>query len=347
MNNPGKTLISYTKEDILAKVGVREGEVKLGEKIKFLGNSDIGKLSGLGESGVKYALLGIPESIGPIANMGKSGAENAWEVFLSSFLNIQSNRYLTGGEILCLGEINTKYLQKKSDQLNPRDKIELRKLRDLCGQLDEMVSPVVEYIAAAGLIPIIVGGGHNNAFPILKGVTKGLNLPNGINCLNCDPHADFRTLEGRHSGNGFSYAFEEGYLHQYFAMGLHEIYNSEKMLQAMDKRSSRIAYSFFKGDFASLLKGPKAFFKETEIPVGLELDLDSIKGMPVSAYTPSGISVEEARQFLVDSVSSMNIAYLHLPEGAPCTKEDKKILGKTLSYLVTDFIKGHKKRINE
>jgi arginase family enzyme len=32
-----------------------------------------------------------------------------------------------------------------------------------------------------------------------------------VNAINFDAHSDFRILEGRHSGNGFSYAYEEGF----------------------------------------------------------------------------------------------------------------------------------------
>jgi hypothetical protein len=33
-----------------------------------------------------------------------------------------------------------------------------------------------------------------------------------------------------------------------------------------------------------------------------------------------------------------NVKYLHLPEAAPQTEQDFKIVGKTLAYLVWDFL---------
>jgi formiminoglutamase len=39
-----------------------------------------------------------------------------------------------------------------------------------------------------------------------------------VNAINFDAHSDFRILEGRHSGNGFSYAYEEGFLKKYFIL---------------------------------------------------------------------------------------------------------------------------------
>jgi formiminoglutamase len=39
-----------------------------------------------------------------------------------------------------------------------------------------------------------------------------------VNAINFDAHSDFRILEGRHSGNGFSYAYEEAFLKKYFIL---------------------------------------------------------------------------------------------------------------------------------
>jgi formiminoglutamase len=48
-----------------------------------------------------------------------------------------------------------------------------------------------------------------------------------VNAINFDAHSDFRILEGRHSGNGFSYAYEEGFLKNILFFGLHENYTSK------------------------------------------------------------------------------------------------------------------------
>ena len=41
--------------------------------------------------------------------------------------------------------------------------------------IDEEVEPLIKLITAAGKIPIVVGGGHNNAYPLIKGAAKGLH----------------------------------------------------------------------------------------------------------------------------------------------------------------------------
>jgi formiminoglutamase len=49
------------------------------------------------------------------------------------------------------------------------------------------------------------------------------------------PHSDFRPEEGRHSGNGFSYAYAEGFLKYYFIFGLHKNYTSEPLFKTLNK----------------------------------------------------------------------------------------------------------------
>ena len=214
-------------------------------------------------------------------------------------------------------------------------------MRTLCTRLDDLVYPVIENVVKAGLIPIVVGGGHNNAYPILKGTARALGATGGISCVNCDPHADFRELEGRHSGNGFSYAYADGFLSRYFILGLHQNYNPSAVLEKIDRMESAAYVTFDSmADVADGLEQVLRFFKGVRQPVGIELDMDSIVNMPSSAMTPSGFTVEEARKFMRVMAVNLKCAYVHLPEGAPSDNSDQMItVGKTLAYLIADFIR--------
>ena len=98
-------------------------------------------------------------------------------------------------------------------------------------------------------------------------------------------------------------------------------------------------YSFLRLDFKEDLK---TFFQYiTDNKFGVELDLDAIAYMPSSAFSPSGMSVEEARTYILQMAKSGNVRYLHLPEAAPKTEKEDAIVGKTLAYLVSDFIKSN------
>ncbi len=40
--------------------------------------------------------------------------------------------------------------------------------------IDPEVEELVKLIAQSGKIPVVIGGGHNNAYPLIKGTAKGL-----------------------------------------------------------------------------------------------------------------------------------------------------------------------------
>lgn len=328
--------------DLKKYIAIRKGETKTGERIKTLRkNETLNALSGYYERGARFALLGIPESVGVIANMGRPGTETAWEAFLQNFLNLQSNRFFDAGRVLLLGQMDTRNIQRRAEELDPQTDYYSQKLHMLCAEMDDLVAPVIETVVAAGLIPLVIGGGHNNAYPLLMGTSMALGRKRGINAINMAAQANFRALEGRHSGNGFSYAKEGGYLYKYFAFGLHESYNAENMLLTMES-SRNVKYQFLE-EITYLDKHLMAaieYVHDDHVPCGIELNMDAIRMMPSSAVSPSGFSVEQARHFVRKCAKSLKPAYLHLPEAAPERPEQERMVGKTLSYLVTDFIKN-------
>lgn len=313
--------VSFSKQSLSELISVRAGEVKIGEKL-FCFNEDF--------SNVKYFILGISEDIGPQSNGGFAGSTKAFAAFLKRFVNIQSNQFLTGENTLILGEIIS--------NVSFQNLIDGRKLVE---ELDSFVESIISPFILKGFVPIVIGGGHNNAFPLIKSVSKIVGKP--ISVINFDPHADFRPMEGRHSGNPFSYAFEQGFLHKYAILGLHQSYNSRFILEELEK--NHFIYSFFddylsgKADFKEDLKTFFQFINDNKF--GVELDLDAIAYMPSSAFSPSGMSIEAARTYILQIAKSGNVQYLHLPEAAPKTQEEEAIVGKTLAYLVSDFIKSN------
>ena len=332
----------FHQNDLKPFIAVRKGETKLGERVKTLRKSESLKaLKGYADHGCRYAIIGLPESVGPVANMGRPGAEKAWEPFLKAFLNIQSNRFLDGAEILMLGAIDFTNIQDRAMHLAENSAYYYQKLHMLCAEIDELVQPVIHEVVSAGLIPIVIGGGHNNAYPLLAGTAEALGRKRGINAINMDAHADFRALEGRHSGNGFSYAKERSYLQKYFAFGLHQSYNGENLIIAMEN-TRNVSFEFL-DDITYLdkhLMKAIAYVHDEHVPCGVELDMDAIRMMPSSAISPSGFSLEQARHYVRKCAKSLKAAYLHLPEAAPQSEPEERLVGKALSYLVADFIKS-------
>ena len=320
----------YSQKQISKLISTRPGETKLGEKIKVAASLD-----DLEKTEAEFVIFGIPEDIGVRANYGKPGTSNAWQEFLKSFLNIQENRFNSGENILLLGEINTSALMQKAGNIDVFDPNYLQKLGDLVEQMDSAVSEVVKKVILAGKFPVIIGGGHNNAFGNIKGASEALKNP--IHVLNIDAHTDLRQLEHRHSGNGFSYAFKNGFLERYSVFGLHQNYTPQYIFKKMDT-SEAFQYSLFedlsKYDRTETFKEHLNFVNPKKF--GLELDCDAIANFPSSAISPSGFSLEETRALLREAAKETNCCYLHICEAVAT---ETFPTGKALSYFVTDFIK--------
>jgi formiminoglutamase len=270
--------------------------------------------------------------------LSSAGAHEAYPSFLKHFLNLQSNQHIKADEIVLLGHVECEDLQERGKEGS------LDVLRGLVSELDDRVSNIMHPIFAAGLAPIVVGGGHNNCFPIIKALSVQCGKP--VNAINLDPHADFRAIEGRHSGNGFSYAHKEGFLSRYHIMGLHELKNNQAILDSLDAAQS--TYDSYQSlfhrrniTFTDALSSSLENISSDDF--GVELDVDSITGMPVSAYNECGITVDTAAHYVYQGALKPKSRYLHLCEAAPRhhpagLTAGEEACGQILATLASVFI---------
>ncbi|WP_224490323.1 formimidoylglutamase [Robertkochia flava] len=333
-------LITYDLKKIHSLTKIRAGETKFGEKTEVL-NSGGDLEEQLQASGARFVLFGIPEDIGVMGNHGQPGTRYAWEAALKAILNMQHNAFTKGSKVLVLGHLDFSDSLKSIEGLSGEERI--LKCRSITEGIDKEVTDLVRKIVSSGKKPIIIGGGHNNAYGNIKGSSLALGL--GINVLNIDAHTDFRKRESRHSGNGFSWAYYEGFLDKYFMFGIHENYTSKKIFKKIDQED-RIAYNTFEELFIRREKGLEFEINESINFVkggkfGLEVDMDAIAYMPSSAHSPCGLSLETVRQMVFNASRSKNATYLHLCEAAPDPDNPKEmaLTGKALAYLVSDFIR--------
>jgi formiminoglutamase len=340
----------FDKTDILALTHLRKFETKLGEIVHCDASGDFEKA--ISTTSAKYIIFGIPEDIGVKANLGKGGADSAWFPFLDSFLNIQSNDFLSGENIFIAGYFDFTDAENLINVNAATDEEKIIAYRSLVSNIDDAVEEVVKIITQNQKIPIIIGGGHNNAYPAIKGAGKGLYKAEllqlaQINCINLDAHTDYRPVEGRHSGNAFRYADEDGYLNKYCVIGIHENYLQQNIWidivnnPFIDFISYEDIFIHEKRNFIQSVAHATDFTSDNF--TGIELDLDSIENILSSASTPCGINSLHARQYINFAAMASKVAYLHICEGA--TKLDNGetniSTGKLISYLVSDFIKAN------
>ena len=294
----------------------RNGEQRLGEK-----NVDVKQ--------AQFVILGIEESVGPSNNLGEAGAENGFKAFCAKFLNMQSTNTLVGDTVCLLGAV------KSSDNLVIRP--------DMVEELDDFVTKVIDRFISPEQVLIVVGGGHNNAFSIINSKRKSLNCR--LNVVNLDAHADYRALETRHSGNPFSYANDKGLMGKYFVLGLHHRYNNVATLNGLLRDQHYFTF------FEDYIDRSRSLYEDidfvateltaSDLPFGIELDMDAIENMPSSAVSSSGWSMMQARYYVRKLSRIQGCVYLHLPEAAPRNEVEMLLVGKALSYLVSDFISCH------
>lgn len=297
----------------------REGEVKAGEHVRYAEEHDWSEK--IKDPEINFVIIGLYEDLGVALNKGFKGAESTFLPSLKAILNTQKNRFNSLDDLLVLGYVD----------LEENDGID---------QMDDFLSALIKKVKLAGKTPIAIGGGHNNSYGMLKGSSQALNKP--INCLNFDAHTDFRNLEHRHSGNGFSYAYAHKYLKRYLVLGIQENYTPEYIFEQFEKNSDLkmiLEEDLFQKDYSknnilNHLKGSD---------IGLEIDLDLIQGLTSSAMTPSGLSLQDLRTHLRNTLREIRFCYLHVCEGIIVENTDHPYLEnqvpKTIAYLVTDFIK--------
>lgn len=337
----------YNKQDVLSVTNIRRFETRLGERVQVLKDTSNPEES-LQASKARFVVLGIPEEIGVRANEGLGGTDAAWQPFLSSFLNIQSNDFLEGSNILILGHFDFSEISTliESNAHTYQERIDA--YRHAVNTIDKAVEPLIKLITQHNKIPVVIGGGHNNAYPLIRGAAKGLYKTGAIplasiNCINLDAHADFRALEGRHSGNGFSYAEEDGYLQKYCVIGLHENYLTQNIWMDVvnnpfiDFITYEDIFIHEKRSFLEAVAHATTFAEDNY--TGIEIDLDCIENTLCNDATPGGIAPLYARQYVSYTAGDTRPAYLHIcASRLDCITSPPT--GKLISHLVSDFVKA-------
>jgi formiminoglutamase len=274
----------------------------------------------------KYVLIGISENVGPQANLGRQGSENAFQAFSKVFFNTQFYPEVPLQHLAFLGQI--KQIKQPLDRLDATEMVK---------ELDHFVFDVLMQYLSPHQIPILIGGGHNNALPLMRwAATKGK-----LSVVNIDAHADLRPTDKRHSGNSFSFALQEGLLENYGVFGLHEAFNNSAIRNQLTNPfiSHRFFEDYLQGPY-QLLDDVMGFVSHQHHAIGIEIDMDAIAYMPSSAFSPSGWTLDQIRAVILKLAHIRpQIAYLNLTEAAPLDERDDLIVGKALSYLVRDFVR--------
>lgn len=152
-----------------------------------IGDICVYDLQSLPEAPCVVAILGVPQDIGVERNGGRVGAAEAPAAIRRALTKLAPTAFLSAlqsGELaLCdLGNIETD--GKTLEQIH-----------------DEHYD-IVAQLVRRGIVPIVLGGGHDCAWPTVRAISSD-GQPYGV--INIDAHTDVRPLkDGRaHSGSPF------------------------------------------------------------------------------------------------------------------------------------------------
>lgn len=337
----------YSREQVLSYTKTRRFETKIGEVVQTLPVKENTE-EAIRKSNAKFVVFGVPEDIGIKANEGSGTSESAWFSFLNSFLNIQSNDFFDGSNVLLLGHLNFAGVAEVIESNAGNEEERTEAYRHSVSRVDEVVEDVVKAITASNKIPVVISGGHGNAYGCIKGAAKGWHKAGEIglaqiNVINLDADAEYKPMEGRHSGNAIRYAEEDGYLEKYCVIGMHE--NKLSQNSWLDIANNPffdfVTYEdiFIHGKQSFTEAAHHAFNFTDNSLCGIDIDITDIL---FAGATATGISALHARQFIHLAALNVKSAYLHIAESANRTNENYDVVsaGKFMSYLVSDFIKA-------
>lgn len=228
-------------------------------------------------------LLGIPQDIGVQRNGGRSGTAMAPFSVRESLAGLSihglgpnCSTILDIGNIMCEG----------------------RTLEDIRSDQEDILHSLLDL----GARVIVIGGGHDIAFPSCKAMRETYSK---IGIINIDPHLDVRKkVEGMsHSGSPFREMMETAKADQFIEFGTQSFAASTHHREFVEHEGGRIIpYEHIRlaGDPANQLSELMKGMRATDNEVYVSFDMDAV----CSAFAP-GVSAPATIGFTSDEIVRM------------------------------------------
>lgn len=272
------------------------------------------------------ALLGIPQDLGIIRNGGRPGAANGPEAIRKA-----------------LYKLTVHGLTKNIDQIDIVDIGDIDCEGESLETIREKHYSVARELLESGAKIIVIGGGHDCAFPHAKALKS---LSETISVINVDPHLDVRDLiEGKaHSGSPFREIHTElspTFLHEFgiqeFSVSSHHVEYAQQCSIGISWYSDLRLRNTINQDFLEIMQLAKSSAEN----VFVSFDTDSIS----SAFAP-GVSAPAAIGFTSDEILGMsytaasnNASVIDFVEMNPQYDQDGRT-AKVIALCIAMAIKG-------
>lgn len=237
----------------------------------------------------KFVIIGFPFDEGVKLNGGFPGARKAPDTIRLQLAKMVANSTFQNGSVADLGNLD----------------VEGKSVEEAQEQLGKVVSEILQ----KGLIPIILGGGHETSFGHFLGY---VGAKKEVEIINLDAHTDVRELVDRkaHSGSPFRQAIlhESGLLKSYHVIGAKRNRVAEKHAEFVSQHGS-IQYLGESSNVPDI---------SNSVMLTLDCDVFDVSVMPgVSARNSFGMSKREGLELVKEILKSGKVMSVDIVEINP------------------------------
>jgi formiminoglutamase len=275
------------------------------------------------DKNTRAVLIGFPSDEGVSRNGGRPGAAGAPEVIIQKLMKLTPHPRRA--------DIHTAFMEKTAgpEFITCSGDVESDQQK-----LGDRLAPLLE----KGIIPVILGGGHETSFGHFLGYTKA-----GIaaDIINIDAHADVRPLkDGRaHSGSPFRQAIthDSGLCRSYNVFGLNPASLASAHLAFVEKHgAARLESPVIATQVQEWLhqSGSDRIMATMDMDVVCQADAPG-----VSAPNASGIAKEDWLQIAFELGKNPNVSSFDLCEVNPLLDRDDQT-SRLAALTIWNFLLG-------
>ncbi len=210
------------------------------------------------------------------------------------------------------------------------------------------LAALVERVVRAGAVPVVLGGGHDQAFGLFLGIARASGSAPA--CINIDAHLDLRPIPagGPNSGTPFTQAWEWCREHRaqfrYAALGVQRLGNTAQLFTRAEQAGATLVdVDGFALDMIDVvMDAVNDAVDEAEIALSIDLDVFAAAFAPgVSAPTAMGLAPDAAfRRVLRGLIASERVRGIELAELCPALDIDDRTarLGAALIFEIASTL---------
>ena len=250
-----------------------------------------------------WGLIGLPDDTGVKNVNGRTGAAGGPAAFRTYFEKLKGNADVK------------KYLHDKGD-IQPQNSIE---------ETHRKITSEVADARLKSYFIIVVGGGHDLAFPHLNAYHNGIDSGKKLGCINIDVHLDLRPDQPViTSGSPFYLALNNGIIlgENFIEFGIQEYANAEELFVFADEHQVNIVKfdDLRGGNAVEGFRKSLDYLSERTDQIVISLDLDSLQAAfapGVSAPAPEGFMPSEVIEMIRMAAENPKVVSLGIYELNP------------------------------